>query len=57
MKRRIRLPYSRQRQMKDEKVTRLYDQAFQEEEVLTENRKLAEEMTHLAADMEGKEEW
>ena len=45
------------RELEDREATRLYDQAFQEEEALAENRKLTEEMGGLVANGEGKEEW
>lgn len=45
------------KELEDRETTRLYDQAFQGEEALAENRKLAEEMGGLVTNGEGREEW
>lgn len=47
----------RLRQLEEAEVTRLYDETYQQEQALTENRALAEEMLDLAPESERKEKW
>jgi len=47
----------RLRELEDEEVTRLYDEAYHDEPARTENGKLAEEMLRLAPETPEEEQW
>jgi metal-responsive CopG/Arc/MetJ family transcriptional regulator len=47
----------RLQELEDEEVTRLYDEAYQDEHALRENQQLAEDMGHLRPRDDGDEAW
>ena len=47
----------RLQELDDEDVTRLYNEAYQDERVLRENQKLAEDLGHLVPQDGGDEVW
>ena len=43
--------------LEDEEVTRLYNEAYSDEQAVEENRALAEEMLRLSSEMDSDEKW